>query len=111
MDPDDIINLGLMSNEPEPADLAQRHDATARVKRALALIPHEQRRALVLSAFFGLTADEISRQESIPLGTAKTRIRTGLGRVRALLEAENLTTGESSLLPSAMSNTEQEYLQ
>ena len=89
MDPDDIINLGIISSDPDPSEVAQRGDATTRVKRALGLIPAEQRRALVLSAFFGLTADEISRQESIPLGTAKTRIRTGLGRVRTILAAEN----------------------
>ncbi len=89
MDPDDIINLGMISNEPEPGDVAQRGDATSRVRKALALIPAEQRRALVLAAFFGLTADEISRQEAIPLGTAKTRIRAGLGKVRSLLAGEN----------------------
>ncbi|HEV8063178.1 MAG TPA: sigma factor-like helix-turn-helix DNA-binding protein, partial [Acidimicrobiales bacterium] len=68
----------------------------------------EQRRALMLSAYFGLTADEISRQESIPLGTAKTRIRTGLGRVRAILAAE----GSSELFggpASPATATHQEY--
>ncbi|HEX6380478.1 MAG TPA: sigma factor-like helix-turn-helix DNA-binding protein, partial [Acidimicrobiia bacterium] len=49
--------------------------------------PDEQRRALVLAAFFGRTAEEISRAEAIPLGTAKTRIRLGLRRVRAMLPA------------------------
>jgi len=89
IDPDDIINFGIASNDPDPCDIAGRSDATARVKRALARIPAEQRRALMLSVFYGLTADEISRQESIPLGTAKTRIRTGLGKVRSLLAADD----------------------
>jgi RNA polymerase sigma-70 factor (ECF subfamily) len=99
MDPDDIINLGIMSTELGPVDAAQHADATSRVKRALALLPKEQQRALVLSAFFGLTADEISRQESIPLGTAKTRIRTGLGKVRAMLaeEAPAVTRNQEQL--------------
>jgi RNA polymerase sigma-70 factor (ECF subfamily) len=39
----------------------------------------------MLAAFYGRTAEEISRSEAIPLGTAKTRIRLGLRRVRALL--------------------------
>jgi DNA-directed RNA polymerase specialized sigma24 family protein len=39
----------------------------------------------MLAAFYGRTAEEISRSEAIPLGTAKTRIRLGLRRVRALM--------------------------
>ncbi|MGD0084578.1 MAG: sigma-70 family RNA polymerase sigma factor [Acidimicrobiales bacterium] len=93
IDPDDIINLGIASGEPDPSDVAQRTDTTARVRTALASVPHEQRRALVLSAFYGFTAEEISRQESIPLGTAKTRIRAGLGKVRMLLAAEGSYEG------------------
>ena len=88
IDPDDIINLGLISTDPDPSEAAQRGDATAQVRLALASVPLEQRRALVLSAFYGLTAEEISRQEDIPLGTAKTRIRAGLSKVRSLLATE-----------------------
>ena len=60
-------------------------DAVAAVRRALRSLPDEQARALVLSAFYGRTAEEISRAEAIPLGTAKTRIRLGLRRIRAQL--------------------------
>jgi RNA polymerase sigma factor (sigma-70 family) len=93
IDPDDIVNLGIASHDPDPSEQAQRTDASARVRVALASLPAEQRRALVLSAFYGLTADEISRQESIPLGTAKTRIRAGLGKVRTLLASEGMYDG------------------
>ncbi|MGO8874381.1 MAG: RNA polymerase sigma factor [Acidimicrobiales bacterium] len=93
IDPDDIVNLGMVSGEPDPAEEAQRGDSSSRVRRALAAVPIEQRRALVLSAFYGLTAEEISRQEGIPLGTAKTRIRAGLGKVRSLLAAEGYYDG------------------
>jgi len=88
IDPDDIINLGIVSNDPDPADVAQRTDATAQVRRALKTLPVEQRRALVLSAFYGFTAEEISRSESIPLGTAKTRIRAALNKVRTAISTE-----------------------
>ena len=102
IDPDEIIGLGMISNEPDPSDQAQRSDASARVRLALASVPLEQRRALVLSAFYGLTAEEISRQEAIPLGTAKTRIRAGLSKVRALLAAEGHYEGApgAASLPS-----------
>jgi len=85
MDPDDIVNLSLASGDPDPADVADRSDASARVRAVLSGIPTEQRRAVMMAAFYGLTAEEISRREGIPLGTAKTRIRSGLQKVRAAL--------------------------
>ena len=47
--------------------------------------PNEQRGTLVLAAFYGFTAREISQTEAIPLGTAKSRVRSGLAKVRSLL--------------------------
>lgn len=49
-------------------------------------ISREQARAVVLATLGGCTAAEISRHEEIPLGTAKTRIRDGLRRIRQHLE-------------------------
>jgi RNA polymerase sigma-70 factor (ECF subfamily) len=42
----------------------------------------------VLAAFYGRTAAEIAESEEIPLGTAKTRIRTAMLRLRAALVDE-----------------------
>jgi RNA polymerase sigma-70 factor (ECF subfamily) len=50
--------------------------------------------AVVLAAVYGRTALEISDEESIPLGTAKTRIRTGLIRLRAAVEHVRQTEEE-----------------
>jgi RNA polymerase sigma-70 factor (ECF subfamily) len=55
---------------------------------ALRGLPEEQRRAVVLASVYGRTAVEISELEQIPLGTAKTRVRTGLIRLRGALAAE-----------------------
>ena len=60
------------------------------LRGALALLPEEQRRAVVLASFYGRTAHEIGELEGVPLGTAKTRIRTGMLR---LLEVLELTGG------------------
>ena len=50
-------------------------------------LPVDQRRALMRSAFYGQSAQEIATAEQIPLGTAKSRIRIGLTKVRdALIE-------------------------
>jgi RNA polymerase sigma factor (sigma-70 family) len=56
------------------------------LRQALAILPAEQRRALLLAAYFGRTAAEVAELEAIPLGTAKTRIRTAMQRVRDRME-------------------------
>jgi len=58
----------------------------ARVRDALAQLPSEQREPIELGFLNGITHAEIARQTGIPLGTIKTRIRTGLRRLRSSLE-------------------------
>jgi RNA polymerase sigma-70 factor (ECF subfamily) len=85
-DPDDLI--GLVSSELSPEDAAVNSEGARGVRMALAGLRAEQRRALVLAYFYGMTAAEIGEAESIPLGTAKTRIRAGLTKLR-----ETMTSG------------------
>jgi RNA polymerase sigma-70 factor (ECF subfamily) len=85
-DPDDFAAAALQSNEHNPEDAVQRGDVRHMVRDALGVLPPEQRRAVVLAAVYGRTALEISESEGIPLGTAKTRIRTALIRLRAAIE-------------------------
>ena len=85
-DPDDFAASAIMSLEHNPEDSVRRNDVRQTVRDALSLLPIEQRRAVVLASVYGRTALEISQQEGIPLGTAKTRIRTGLLRLRAAVE-------------------------
>jgi RNA polymerase sigma factor (sigma-70 family) len=85
-DPDDFAATALRSNEHNPEDSARRGDIRRTVRTALQVLPDEQRRAVVLAAVYGRTALEISDAEGIPLGTAKTRIRTALIRLRAAIE-------------------------
>jgi RNA polymerase sigma-70 factor (ECF subfamily) len=59
------------------------------LRRAIGGLPDEQRRALVLATYFGRTAREISELEGVPLGTAKTRIRTAMIRLRETLEVSD----------------------
>lgn len=83
--PEDLETLlGAVTETPERRALAD--DSAERVRRAVAELPREQARALVMAGIYGMTAREIAEAEGVPLGTAKTRIRTGTIKVRALLE-------------------------
>jgi len=90
-DPTDEIWAGLTSPQA-PDELAELAEAKARVAEALAAIPPEQSRALVLSAVLGYSATEISKLEGIPLGTAKTRVRRGLMKLREMLDERTTTS-------------------
>jgi RNA polymerase sigma factor (sigma-70 family) len=93
-DPDDFAASAQVSDEHLPEDALRRGDVRDTVRRALAVLPETQRRAVVLAAVYGRTALEISESEGIPLGTAKTRIRTALIRLRGAVDrAEGLTEG------------------
>jgi RNA polymerase sigma factor (sigma-70 family) len=84
--PDDFAASAMISLEHNPEDAIARGAISGVVRAALSDLPPEQRRAVVLAAVYGRTALEISEEEAIPLGTAKTRIRTGLIRLRAAVE-------------------------
>jgi RNA polymerase sigma-70 factor (ECF subfamily) len=58
----------------------------ARVRKALAALPIEQREPIELGFFGGVTHEEIARRSGTPLGTIKTRIRAGLRKLRTSLD-------------------------
>jgi RNA polymerase sigma-70 factor (ECF subfamily) len=55
------------------------------VHAALAALPAEQREAVELAYFRGLTHTEIARMLEIPMGTVKTRLRLAMGKLRTAL--------------------------
>jgi RNA polymerase sigma-70 factor, ECF subfamily len=63
----------------DPAELD--HDGE-QVRTALSQLPESQREALVLAYWGGLTAAQIAQRANVPLGTAKSRLRLGLARLR-----------------------------
>ena len=71
--------------DPGPDERAATLDLTERARRAMSSLSPEQRAALELAYLGGKTSAEISDLEGIPIGTAKTRIRAGLLRLRETL--------------------------
>jgi RNA polymerase sigma-70 factor (ECF subfamily) len=69
-----------------PLAAVERERVRAAVRAALRTLPDSQREAVVLAHWGGLTAEEIARRTRIPLGTAKSRVRLGLAKVRAEVE-------------------------
>lgn len=87
-DPDAIVALQVPETDAGPDERAIVDDDISRLRRAIAGLPDDQRRALVLAAFYGRTAREISDSEDVPLGTAKTRIRAAMLKLRSALEVK-----------------------
>jgi len=90
-DPDDQVFLELMSSEPAPEEAAVTGSAVDRARAGLAHLPLAQRRAVVLAAMYGWTAQEIATEDGIPLGTAKGRIRVGMAKLRESVVIEEAT--------------------
>ncbi len=86
-DPMSLPVAHLAEESPAAEHVAEQHEDVVRVRGALASVPIEQRRALLM-AYAGFTAHEVAAVESIPLGTAKTRIRSGMIKLRVAYLAE-----------------------
>lgn len=69
----------------DPVEFASMTEERDRVRSALQELPDDQRRAVELTYFGGLTIAEMADQEQIPLGTAKSRLRLALERMRKML--------------------------
>jgi RNA polymerase sigma-70 factor (ECF subfamily) len=82
----DIIADGAI----DPSELASLQESADAVRRALTKIPANQREAIEMAFFQGKTHAEISAELGEPLGTAKTRIRLGMRKLRSLLEEEGV---------------------
>jgi RNA polymerase sigma-70 factor (ECF subfamily) len=89
----DLMDLAAQAEPSESIeDLVARKDVTRAVERAMALLPEEQRTAIVLKEYHGLTFQEIADLVGCPLSTVKTRLYQGL----AVLRRELARAGSTS---------------
>ncbi len=89
VDPADLPAL-LTAVTDTPERLAVARDSAAGLRRALGQLPGAQARAVAMAGIYGMTARQIAVTEGIPLGTAKTRIRDGMLKLRAALLPEDV---------------------
>jgi RNA polymerase sigma-70 factor, ECF subfamily len=90
------VDLIELASKLEPSETVEdrvaRHDLSRAVERAMAVLPEEQRTAILLKEYHGLTFQEIADLVGCPLSTVKTRLYQGL----AVLRRELARTGVSA---------------
>jgi RNA polymerase sigma-70 factor, ECF subfamily len=88
----DIVELAGEQGPIESIeDLVARSQLTRTVGEAMRLLPEEQRTAIILKEYHGLTFQEIADLQGCPLSTVKTRLYQGLSVLRRHLEARGRT--------------------
>lgn len=74
--------------QPDPRDVLELRQQRERLRAALDALTMHEREAIEITFFGGLTHVEAARRLGQPLGTVKTRIRSGLHKLRDALSAE-----------------------
>ena len=87
------IQEAAASREPVESieDLVARRELSAVVEEAMAKLPDEQRTAIILKEYHGMTFQEIADLQGCPLSTVKTRLYQGLSVLRRQLERQGQT--------------------
>ncbi len=85
--PSDSVDDVVLASSVNVAEEAERNTTMEKVRQVIAGLPEEQRKALELAYFEGLSHTEIASRTGDPLGTVKTRIRQALISLRKAFPA------------------------
>ena len=77
-----LVRDDEVGSDQRPAAKAEQDEARRAVRAALRHLPPAQREALVLSYWGSMTADEVAQRSDVPFGTARSRMRLGLEKLR-----------------------------
>jgi RNA polymerase sigma-70 factor, ECF subfamily len=84
-DADDDLFARLLDDQPGPEERAWQREHRQVLQSALETLPPEKRQAVALAFLEDMTHEQVAQALDVPLGTAKTRIRTGLQLLRLRL--------------------------
>lgn len=74
------------------ADAVEARTRSTELRAAVRRLPESQREAVALAYWGDMAASEVASRTAVPLGTAKSRVRLGLGRLRSELAAADQAT-------------------
>jgi RNA polymerase sigma-70 factor (ECF subfamily) len=98
---DEIAEVEAAPRTPNVLDLVEADDLARRVAAAVAALPEEQREAVILKEYQGMTFPEIAEVLSVPVSTIKTRLYRGLSQLRRQLEGQGLRGSAREASPPA----------
>lgn len=90
------VRVDLLDPTPDPAEQLERVESEAALWDALAQLPPEQRAAVVLRYYLGMSEAEIADRQAAPKGTVKWRLHTARTRLRDLLGTSTTDTAVCS---------------
>ena len=80
-----VDDIPIPATGDGPEEMSIQASQASIIRKSLLDLPADQRRAIELAYFSGLSHSEISARTGLPLGTVKTRIRSGMVRLREML--------------------------
>jgi RNA polymerase sigma-70 factor, ECF subfamily len=105
----DPVELAAESGPVESIEeVAARKELSEAVAEAMSLLPEEQRTAIVLKEYHGMTFQEIADLQGIPLSTVKTRLYQGLAVLRRSLERSGRMAPQMVTLRQSQGHSERE---
>lgn len=90
MKPGDMPDPEYLRNIPETRDTFGQTETAQVVGKALGLLGEAQKEAIILRFYYDFKVREIAKITGVPLPTAKSRLKRGMGRLKEILEKEGI---------------------